>query len=159
VFPHNEHEIPAARQLAAELGVDELSLEGASGRVWSESGGLQLPPAPARPGGLLCSDPWKYFAVDWDGAAHLCCRAFQARHVIGDMNDATLREIFDGPRMQAARRIIRDGVWSPADGPLPCTGCIRVRNFVPEIAALGHTLSLELDPAKPEIRGRPTKGP
>jgi hypothetical protein len=58
------------------------------------------------------------------------------------MADQSLPELFDGPGFQLARRVIRDGVWTPSDGPTPCTGCNRVRQFTPAIAALAHSLAL-----------------
>ena len=102
-----------------------------------------MPRLPQRPEGLLCDDPWTYLAVDWDGAVHLCCRAFQARHVMGHMDQADLQSVFDNDRFQSARRVIRDGNWGKLDGPIPCTGCRRVTQFMPEMAALGHGLGLD----------------
>lgn len=143
VFPHNEHEVEAAERLAAEIGVDQFDVLGAGGRGWTREQGFVPPKEPTRPEGLLCHDPWRYLAVDWDGAVHLCCRAFQAKHVMGHVNDATLCDIFDNDRFQLSRRVIRDGKWDEADGPIPCTGCNRVKRFVPDIAKLGHVLSME----------------
>jgi pyruvate-formate lyase-activating enzyme len=146
VFPHNEHEVDEAQRLAAEIGVDAFEAFAGSGGCWSRAAGFQPARPPVRPAGLLCNDPWTYLAVDWDGAAHVCCRAFQAQHVVGHMDDQSLPELFDGRGFQLARRVIRDGVWTPADGPTPCTGCNRVTHFTPAIAALAHSLTLEESP-------------
>ncbi len=143
VFPHNEHEVGEAERIAREIGVDVFEAFGAGGRRWTMEEGFLPPARPVRPEGLLCNDPWTYLAVDWDGAVHLCCRAFQARHVAGVMSTRTLREIFDNDRFQLARRVIRDGDWTEADGPTPCTGCHKVTLHAPRIRRLGHTLSLE----------------
>lgn len=145
VFPHNEHEVDRAQQLAREIGVDEFDVFGAGGRAWSRETGFMPPSKPERPAGVLCDDPWTYLAVDWDGAVHLCCRAFQAKHVAGHMSEQTLTEIFDNDRFRAARRVICDGAWDAADGPTPCTGCTKVTRFEPHVAKLGHVLSLEDD--------------
>ncbi len=150
VFPHNEHEVDEAERLAREIGVDVFDVFGAGGRQWSRDQGFLPTPAPQRAEGLLCNDPWSYLAVDWDGGVQACCRAFQAKHLMGHMNDAPLDAIFDNERFQAARRVIRDGVWNTADGAIPCTGCNRVTLHVPEIRELGHTLSLD-DPATSEV--------
>jgi pyruvate-formate lyase-activating enzyme len=143
VFPHNEDEVGAARRIAEEIGVDTFEAFGAGGRRWTPEGGFEPPQPPARSEGLLCEDPWHYLAIDWDGAVHLCCRAFQARHVAGHMGDRPLAAIFDNDRFQLARRVIRDGIWEERDGPNPCTGCNKVRLFVPAIAQLDHGLGLE----------------
>ena len=143
VFPHNEHEVDRAKRLAREIGVDRLDVFGASGRPWSRDQGFLPTSSPQRPDGLLCSDPWTYLAIDWDGAVHLCCRAFQARHVVGHMDDEDLRAIFDNDGFQLARLVIRDGIWDEQDGHVACTGCRRVTLFAPGIAALGHGLGLD----------------
>ncbi|MBN1488768.1 MAG: radical SAM protein [Phycisphaerae bacterium] len=142
VFPHNEHEVGLARQLAHQIGIDTFDAFGGGARQWTPESGFLPPTPPQRPTGLLCSDPWTYLAVDWDGAVHLCCRAFQAQHVMGHMSDATMTALFDNARFQLARRVIRDGVWAEADGPIPCTGCNRIKRFVPAIADLNHVLTL-----------------
>lgn len=143
VFEHNQHEVAAARELAGEIGVDTFDAFGGSGRSWSSEAGFAPPQTPRRPDGLLCTDPWMYLAVDWDGGVHLCCRAFQARHVVGHMEDDDLESIFNNDGFQLARRVIRDGVWSPEDRTTPCTGCNFVKLHVPAIAALGHRLTVD----------------
>jgi len=143
VFPHNEHEVDEAARLAARMGVDLFDVLGAGGRPWTPEAGFLPYRQPTRPAGLLCNDPWKYLTVDWDGAVHLCCRAFQAGHVVGHMACQPLIEIFDNPKFQLARRVIRDGIFSKQDGPTPCTGCNKVKLFVPSIARLGHRLGLD----------------
>ncbi len=142
VFPHNEHEVDEAERLASDIGVDVFDVFGAGGRSWSREYGFQPRPAPSRPAGLLCEDPWSYLAVDWDGGVHLCCRAFQAAHVVGHMSEEPLHAIFDNERFQLARRVIRDQQWEAGDGATPCTGCNRVTLHAPHLAKLGHSLGL-----------------
>jgi len=144
VFEHNEHEVEPARALAREIGVDSFDAFGGSGRPWSaETGFTERPATPERPAGLLCHDPWTYLAVDWDGAVHLCCKAFAARDVMGHMDEHGLRTIFDNERFQLARRVIRDGAWSESDGRISCTGCNRVKQFAPSIGRLNHVLTID----------------
>jgi MoaA/NifB/PqqE/SkfB family radical SAM enzyme len=144
VFEHNEHEIELARTLARDIGLNSFDVFGGSGRPWSADAGFTNPPAdPERPAGLLCQDPWTYLAIDWDGAVHLCCKAFAARDVMGHMDDHDLRTIFDNERFQLARRVIRGGTWSESDGRIPCTGCNRVKQFAPSIGRLNHVLTID----------------
>ncbi|MFQ5805848.1 MAG: radical SAM/SPASM domain-containing protein [Phycisphaerae bacterium] len=142
VFPHNEHEVEPARRLASEIGADVFDAVAGSGLRWTPEEGFKPRQAARRPQGLLCEDPWYGFAVDWDGAVQLCCRAFQARHVMGHMAEDDLRNIFDNERFQVARRVLRDGTWNEGDKPIPCTGCNKVKYFVPGIARLNHRLTL-----------------
>ncbi|MFO0838384.1 MAG: radical SAM protein [Phycisphaerae bacterium] len=143
VFPHNVHEVATARRMAADLGVDEFRCFGAGGRHYDEATGTLTPRVtPPRPE-VLCADPWRYVAVDWDGAVHLCCRAFKAEHVMGDLREAPLREVFQNERFQLARRVIRDGYMPAEDERTTCTGCSLVTDHVPELRALGHKTSLD----------------
>jgi hypothetical protein len=144
VFAHNEHEYVPARALAREIGVDHFDAFGGSSRSWSpDTGFADSASGVPRPAGLLCADPWTYLAVDWDGAVHLCCKAFAARDVMGHMDAQDLRALFDNDRFQLARRVVRDGRWEPRDGRIPCTGCNRVKQFAPAIAQLEHQLTID----------------
>lgn len=141
VFEHNQHEVAEARALAERLGVDSFGVWGGSGRSWTPETGLgprEIPPRPA----VLCDDPWRSLWIDWDGAVHLCCRAFKAEHVMGDMREQRLIDIYQNDRFQLARRVIRGAVVPGDDEKITCTACNRVKDYVPEIAALGHTTDL-----------------
>jgi pyruvate-formate lyase-activating enzyme len=142
VFEHNQHEVERARELAAEIGVDEFRCWGGSGRAWSPAAGLGERIVRPRPE-VLCADPWQYLAIDWDGAVHLCCRAFKAEHVMGDLRDGDIKLIFSNERFQLARRVIRDGYVPEPHEKITCTACNRVTDHVPEIAALGHKTSVD----------------
>lgn len=142
VFEHNQHEVESARRMAGELGVDEFVCFGGSGRSWDPQSGLGGKEFPPRPD-LLCGDPWEYLAIDWDGAVHLCCRAFKAEHVMGDIREDGIRGVFRNERFQLARRVIRDGYVPRGGEKITCTGCDRVTHYEPAIAALGHRTSLD----------------
>ena len=62
-------------------------------------------PAPLR---YLCTYPFRSVVVLWDGRVVPCCRDDDARHVVGDLNEQSLREIWHGPRMMA----LRAAYWS-----------------------------------------------
>lgn len=141
VFEHNQHEWRVARDLAERIGVDDFGIWGGSGRSWSPESGLGervIRPRPA----VLCDDPWRSLWVDWDGAVHLCCRAFKAEHVMGDLREASLREIYRNERFQLARRIIQHEYVPLEDEKIACTACNYVKDYRPEIAALGHSTDL-----------------
>jgi radical SAM protein with 4Fe4S-binding SPASM domain len=142
VFEHNEHELETARRMAEDIGADEFRYWGGSGRPWNPATGLGEKVVPPRPE-ILCGDPWLYLAIDWDGAVHLCCRAFKAEHVMGDLREDDIKTIFNNERFQLARRVIRDGYVPGEDQKITCTGCNHVTDYVPEIAALGHKTSVD----------------
>lgn len=142
VFEHNEHEWRTAQALAERIGVDSFGIWGGSGRSWTPDGGLREREVPPRPA-VLCDDPWRGLWIDWDGAVHLCCKAYKAEHVMGDLREAPLRAVYQNERFQLARRVIAQGHVPAAGEVIACTGCNRVKDYRPEIAALGHRTDLD----------------
>lgn len=68
----------------------------------------------------LCSYPFRSVVVLWDGRVVPCCRDDDAKHVLGDLRQATLAEIWSGPAARELRRRHRTGCFP--DGHL-CHGC------------------------------------
>jgi radical SAM protein with 4Fe4S-binding SPASM domain len=125
VFRHNEHEVPIARRLARELGV-ELQLNVARtdmGKEIFETAEQAL----ARDGDWLprsdeycaydreaktaqrepmCTLPWKDTAINWDGAVLACCSIYSEKHAYGNIHDAPFREVWNGALYREARREI-----------------------------------------------------
>lgn len=61
----------------------------------------------------LCSHPYKYMTVYWDGRVAACCADYNASYIVGDANKDTLDEIWNCPRMQHLR----------TDSAPLCKGC------------------------------------
>ena len=125
VFKHNEHEIPLARDLARELGV-ELQLNAARtdmGKEIFETAGQAL----ARDGHWLpegkehlafdretktaqretrCLLPWKDTAINWDGKVLACCSVYSETHHYGSIHERDFAEIWNGVPYTEARREI-----------------------------------------------------
>lgn len=125
VFRHNEHEVPEARRLARELGID-LQLNRARtdmGKEIFES----VETALARDGDWLpegdeycaydreqkaaqrepvCHLPWKDTAINWDGRVLACCSVYDEKHAYGNIHDADFREVWNNELYVDARREI-----------------------------------------------------
>lgn len=50
-----------------------------------------------------CSQPYKTFVVGWDGKCYICCADYDGAGLIGDANESSLQEIWNGPAMQEQR--------------------------------------------------------
>lgn len=74
----------------------------------------------ATPVQYLCSYPWRSVVVLWDGRVVPCCRDDDAHLVLGDLNRASLAEIWAGPAAAELRRRHRDRDFGC--GHL-CAGC------------------------------------
>jgi MoaA/NifB/PqqE/SkfB family radical SAM enzyme len=65
-----------------------------------------------------CYRPWLTFTVLWDGRVSLCCADFDGRHVLGDLNTHTIREVWNAePYVKARRMHLESG------GPEICRSC------------------------------------
>lgn len=140
VFRHNEHEVEAARRLAAQLGV-ELRLnkmrtdmgreifETAAQAI--ERDGDWIPDNPefsafdkdagsAPQAAATCAKPWRETVVNWDGSVMPCCAVYGDRHAFGNALEGGLARVWNNERYQAARRTI---VNHPTAQATVCATC------------------------------------
>ncbi len=132
LFRHNEHEVEAARALAASLGmkfVPKLS--------WDEDLPPPDPVIARRIFGVasrtehleeegrdytqhICHQLWSTPQINWDGRVLGCARNFWGDFGSNAFKDGFLKAI-NSPRMRHARRMLR-GKAAPQDG-IPCSTC------------------------------------
>ncbi|MBN1137481.1 MAG: SPASM domain-containing protein [Anaerolineae bacterium] len=131
---HNEHELPAVRQLAQEMGtplrVKTVGLgdisQGSGRQEWlprdaslrryrENEGRLEL----ADDGRVrfVCDQPWNRLVVNWDGQVAPCCYDRHGDYGFGNANDG-LATVWNGERLRAFRRAVR----SPSP-PAICQRC------------------------------------
>jgi radical SAM protein with 4Fe4S-binding SPASM domain len=58
---------------------------------------------------FCCPELWRRLIILSDGTATLCPRDMKKKYVIGNINEQTVSEIWNGERMQYARNIHRNG--------------------------------------------------
>ena len=140
VFGHNEHELPTARAMAAELGMTFVAK-----LAWDESF------SPVRNNAFvieaaalvsasrsdyvtrtkksylreICLQLWHKPQIDFDGKVLGCCV-----NTWGDFGNAfsdDLLEVLNGDRMRRAREMLRGR--RPPDADVPCTTCNKFRTL------------------------------
>lgn len=135
VFGHNEHELPAARQLAhdlrmrfyAKLSWDshfspirdadavkrDISIDSATREEFRDKHGV---------GYLddICSQMWEAPQINWDGKVLGCCRNCWGDFGSNALTDGLLESI-NCERMRYARQMLLGQV--PARADVPCTTC------------------------------------
>ena len=139
VFSHNEHEVPAARALAKEMGVDEIRF---SAPQVDEAAGIYAAADPMYHSELSKvhtklpfesqfpenrdSCVWHYMCavINWDGALSPCeilYKKTQDFGTLGESGQFSFREVYNSPSYQAARA----GSPRVADAvePLVCFRC------------------------------------
>lgn len=118
VVRHNEHQIEEVEKLAKELGVDEVKLKTA--QIYDFEGGSDLIPINEKysrykrnlhgqysiKNGLLdeCWKMWHSCVVTWDGKVVPCCFDKDAHFVLGDLNENSFREIWEGEKYHQFRK-------------------------------------------------------
>ncbi|MBI2771828.1 MAG: SPASM domain-containing protein [Burkholderiales bacterium] len=116
VFPHNEHELPAARAMAAELGMEfraKLRWDRDVREQYREQHGVDYMAG-------ICTQLWLEPQVNWDGKVLGCCRNFWGEfggNAFGDGLEAAV----NGEKMRYARRMLQGA--EPARADIPCTTC------------------------------------
>jgi MoaA/NifB/PqqE/SkfB family radical SAM enzyme len=134
VFGHNEHEIAAARRMAAELGMsfrpkiswdDEVSPVRDANLVKIQTG---LPPtreAYYQAAGSeyqrgICYQLWNAPVLNWDGRVTGCCRNFWGDFGANAFDDG-LAASLDSPKLRHARQMLMGHAEPKPD--IPCTTC------------------------------------
>ncbi|MGL1885382.1 MAG: SPASM domain-containing protein [Reichenbachiella sp.] len=118
VVSPNEHQIEEARQLAKEVGVDEIQFKTA--QIYDYANGSDLIPENEQYSryrknekGLFelknplkdeCFKMWHSCVVTWDGKVVPCCFDKDAQHAMGDLKSQSMKEIWYGAKYEAFRK-------------------------------------------------------
>ncbi len=129
VFEHNIEDIAHAVELAHDIGM-EISVEKGwvVGEEWNPDGPYKFF-ANVTPG--ACNFLWQYAVVNNDGGVASCCGTFYEEDDMGrlaikpsDLGSASFRDIWNGERFRASRRLFRDrGAATAAERQLVCYNC------------------------------------
>ncbi len=129
----NEHQISAVRQLAKDIGIDEVKLKTA--QVYDYQHGNPLIPQQEEyaryrkkedgtyevKNKLLnqCWKLWHSCVITWDGMVVPCCFDKDATHRLGDLREQRFSELWHGPLFQQFRTALLKG----RDRIDICTNC------------------------------------
>ena len=83
------------------------------------------------PEGTACYEPWVGFAVLADGTVVPCCNDYDARQILGDLRNQTIKEVWNGSAMRKLRKMFansedREGTICHKC-PTPCAAAGDVR--------------------------------
>lgn len=120
VVKPNEHQIPEARKLAKELGVDELWLKTA--QIYEPKDDHPLIPTQDKyaryrrnASGIWevknklednCWKMWHSCVITWDGRVVPCCFDKDAHHVLGDLRTHSFNELWHSDAYNDFRRLL-----------------------------------------------------
>ena len=148
VMRQNEHQIPAAREKAKEIGVDNIifkKVDFPHGADDPELGERWLPQSPEylrakpfskpfREDAKRCWRLWRSAIVNWDGGLAPCCYLTDKAHDFGDVTKNSVKQIWNNDHYLTARRLFED-------------------DFTPEIAVGCGTCPVYLDSNAGQRRG------
>jgi len=90
---------------------------------WNEKDLKHLGTVEKYPFYMPCPFPWRYLAVQWNGDVVPCCRDYNGVHKMGNVKDASLREIWNGAKYAEFRDQHRCGIFE--NNPV-CRECMSI---------------------------------
>lgn len=127
VMRHNEHELQLAREKSVELGCDSFVAEYVHGdedtvcdylpddeerRAYEEGGKLK------KSFGYVCRRPWEHIVLNWNGDIAACCHDPENSIQLGNINQQSLRSIWQGLPYRGLRDALARGSLPPV-----CRSC------------------------------------
>jgi len=70
-------------------------------------------------GRVCCPQPWQRMMIACDGKVLMCCSDWFEDYVLGDINKNSLKEIWQGQKLKAARKLLKQGNFNFK----PCQEC------------------------------------
>lgn len=171
VMRQNEHQIPEARRMAKELGVDDLvfkKVDFPHGEDDLEHTVRWLPVAtegyrrdqpldkPYNENGVRCWRLWRSAVVNWDGGYAPCCYLTDASDDFGDAKTHSIKEIWNNEHYLTARGLFKDGTVPKAH-----VGCLNCNVYLDSKAARkrGPAIPLHLNGQVPTVSRPPATRP
>lgn len=134
VMKQNEGQIPEARRMAKEIGVDQIvfkKVDFPHGMGDDELAQKWFPvhspefrrenpqDKPYNENSGRCWRLWRSAVVNWDGGYAPCCYLTDAAHDFGNVNEKSIKSIWNGKHYKTARNLFKNG-----DRPEVTIGCL-----------------------------------
>ncbi len=119
---NNEHQIEFAEKIAEEIGIPFLI------KTFAESIPALVPENPAYHRKYLsktCHDIYKSIWVYWNGDVVPCCYDLDGKEILGNINQNTIEEIWDGEKYKNLRKRVNEALIHPENEPELCKGCLK----------------------------------
>jgi MoaA/NifB/PqqE/SkfB family radical SAM enzyme len=125
VFPHNAHEVEAARAMAAEMGVDDFEVFTGTvdvgfwtGRQLQRDGTMAELDPPDR-----CRSLWSSLFVNPGGRVTPCCQSYREGDIFDNLIEHGLGSVWNNARYREARRLFTTPLAAGVTAPMPCRDC------------------------------------
>lgn len=98
-----------------------------------------------------CIMPWRRLVVCWDGRVVPCCNDYDALHVVGDVNEQSLKEVWNSEKMRSLRKLHAGG---RKDKVALCRGCRPFEASTAVVLASTFTPALSIKKLLPAFERR-----
>jgi radical SAM protein with 4Fe4S-binding SPASM domain len=119
---NNEHEIPAARERAKDIGINffvkTFAVTDPGAVPVNEEYQRRLHVKP-------CTDIYRAIFVYYNGDVVPCCYDIAGKAIVGNLGTASLTDIWNGPAYTELRRRIDNAYRRPEDEPELCKSCLK----------------------------------
>jgi len=145
VFKHNEQDVPRVRDLAAELGVDDVQVQGGYLGGKGQTPYTGHPDTPRLVRKWLSEDPryrgefdyfredgylrdppcfflWRTVTVNWDGSVSPCCCVYEASTDFGNLMEEPFSKIWNNAKYRSARALFSRRADRGTAGTI-CSAC------------------------------------
>ena len=124
-FGHNDHEIGAAKALAAQHGADSFELY--HGRpvvmdLYDEADKYRRQPEKIQQLPTRCNSLWSSLYVGADGSVLPCSLAFRPAEVFGNLLEQSLDDVWNNSSFRNARSMFSKE-FNADEIPMPCRAC------------------------------------
>ena len=119
---NNEHQIEKAREMAEAIDIPFFV------KTFAESNPDLAPVTPEyqrKPLAKPCLDIYRNIFVFWDGSVVPCCFDLRGKELMGNLNENTLEEIWNGPRYVEFRRLLSGVSDNLEKEPELCKSCLK----------------------------------
>lgn len=127
VFRHNEHEIPRAKEMAVDLGVEikfrfAVVIKREFESTLADYNGTEFRKKFIRDYGSPCDALWKNPVIHSDGTVLPCCQIFEKKYALGNLFEEDFSSIWNNKKYQELRNVVAGR--TQADESSFCYRCI-----------------------------------
>ncbi|MBF0290229.1 MAG: SPASM domain-containing protein [SAR324 cluster bacterium] len=119
---NNEHQIDEARDMAKKIGIPFIV------KTFAESIPELVPKNPEyhrKHISKTCHDIYRAMWVYWNGDVVPCCYDLDGKERLGNINENTIEEIWNGKKYKNLRKRVNEALIHPENEPELCKGCLK----------------------------------
>lgn len=119
ISPWSNHHRKMKRTIILMDDLQARNGEIKSRTIYNHAGNSKSKKATREPLKKTCTIPFREISITWNGNINICCQDWKHEHIIENIHNITLKEIWNHPRWEAARTFLQNKNRSMT----PCNKC------------------------------------